>query len=60
MIKAVWGGQEHWQKMKEASGETFQGRWHLDRVGREWESPVFMVADGEPRHGDAVIMTSVP
>lgn len=37
------------------SGEVAFGQ-----IGIEWESPVFMVADGEPRHGDAVIMTSVP
>lgn len=60
MVCTLTGGQEHWQQMKEASGETFQGRWHLDRVGMEWESPMFMVADGEPRQEDVTTKTRVP
>lgn len=58
-MKAAWSSQEHWQKMKESSGENFQARWHLDRVAIESGNPVFMVADREHSREVAIPVTRV-
>lgn len=58
-MKAAGSSQEHWQKMKESSGENFQVRWHLNRVAIESGNPVFMAADREHGREMAIPRTTV-